>query len=630
MKRAVTIGLGVACLLFAVLSARLGIPALAYGVVATTILAVLLCVWGKLDKKWLPLLVFLLGLSFLYQTTLLSDNLIGTDIHTEYFVYQEVVNDGWDTTYPHAYNTAIGSTLIAPALTNYLSIPGYFIYKVIFPFLFAFVPLILFYLYRHEFTEKVAFIACVMFITLPTYTLEMIGLPRQMLGELMLAIGMLLLVVRPMRMRYLVPALIVALILGYLFHYVIGAVILGIFIGGFLVVSGMRVLSRWVSFSPIKFSLRWLALIIVLPAIAGFLYFDNVAEGVVTDSLSNSVASAVYRTIPAIDPHEPDTFTPNANGGTVIVSPDDSLSYFERQEPLIRTALGLDFAEASPTGKGFRIFQFGIQLSLIAGCVWLWFNRKKVSAEYFWLAVVAIVLMAAVILLPRFSNIINATRFYHIALFALAPLIVTGGVLLFRRAWIAVIVLIIPYLLFSTGVIFEVFGEEDIGKVNLPYSIALSNYRIGAVSEYTVHDKIVADWIVDNSIEPVLTDIGGMLLLSQQKEPFEYINRSQVTGKYYTVRPPGIGDAEGMSISELDKGWGYLPKDVSELPDGVYIFLTERSWQTETVTFKPQWYAMVDTASGMRVSYPFSFLGLQEITNIVYQSGDAAVLVTGG
>ena len=44
-----------------------------------------LCAWGGLDSKTTPYLIFLLGLAFLYQTTLLTNNLIGTDINTEYY-----------------------------------------------------------------------------------------------------------------------------------------------------------------------------------------------------------------------------------------------------------------------------------------------------------------------------------------------------------------------------------------------------------------------------------------------------------------------------------------------------------------------------------------------------------------
>jgi hypothetical protein len=81
-----------------------------------------------------------------------------------------------------------------------------------------------------------------------------------------------------------------------------------------------------------------------------------------------------------------------------------------------------------------------------------------------------------------------------------------------------------------------------------------------------------------------------------------------------------------MDISELNKGWGYLPHDVTDLPQGTYIYLTEEGIQTQTVLFKPNWYAMTDTASGMRQRYSFDYIGLYEVeVDFVYQSGDSVV-----
>ena len=46
-----------------------------------------------------------------------------------------------------------------------------------------------------------------------------------------------------------------------------------------------------------------------------------------------------------------------------------------------------------------------------------------------------------------------------------------------------------------------------------------------------------------------------------------------------------------------------------------------------TVTFKPNWFHMTNTESGMREQYPFSDLKL-DLSNyrIVYQSGTAIVI----
>ena len=604
---------GILALAFAILSARLGIPDLAYGVVVCTVVAVVLCAFGKL--KGTHYAVYLFGLAFLLQTTLISDNLIGTDIHAEYYIYQ-ISLDGWDMSYPHAYNTAIGSTLIAPSLTRVFGIPGYWIYKVIFPVLFSLVPFYLYSIFKDEFNDKIAFMACVVFVTLPTYLLEMIGLPRQMLGELMLAFIMFCIILRPAKTWQLVPMLIVCVLLGFLFHYVTGPIILAYLVCCLVVLLGIKYIGKYLKVQKVRFSLIWLAVIIILPSIAGFAYYAKTASGtvmqnygIVTFWLGNRMSDKPIVPATAIT-----TITPEPKDG-----------YFEKQEPLIRTALGLDFLEADISGKVFRIVQFLAQLFIILGCLWIIKNRGKISPEFIAFVLSSLAMLLACILLPRFSNIINTTRFYHIALFSLAPVMILGGMFVFRNVKY-LLIFMIPYILVMTGTVFEVSGQNDISKITAPYSIALSNYRLNVVGEFNDADKIVSDYVVDNKIEPVLTDINGMLLLSQRKNPYEYINRSPRTGKYYTVYPLEQGGEDpGQSISELHKGWGYLPQNVADLPKGTYIFLTSQSMETQSVIFKPDWYNMKDTASGMRVAYPFDYLGITT-ENIIFKSGNSVVL----
>ena len=606
--RAVTLGLGIAALVCAVLSARLGVPSVAYGVVACAIATMILSVWGRLESRAIPYLVFLLGLAFLYQSTLISNGLIGTDIHTEYYFYREALN-GWDISYPHSYNTAIGTTLIAPLLTNWLNIPGYWIYKAIFPFVFALVPMILFVVYRKEFGETVAFLGSVFFITLPTYTLEMIGLPRQMLGELMLAVILLLVVVRPIRLNYSIPLLCVASSLGYMFHYITGPAILLYLAGGSILLVLMK---------HRQFAVRYLLVVLAVYALVGAVDYSSVADGVVMENLGRTGGAVVERAVGDGDVPVSPVVIPDEDGATPSVPSEGwwVTEYFSRQEPLIRTALGLDFMEASVSGKVFRVLQFGTQIALLLGCVWLLRNWRKVSAEYMAFTLTAIALIAACILLPRFSNIINVTRFYHLALFLVSPLLIVGGLYVFRRMKVVLFVLLIPYMLFTTGVVFEASKETDISAVTMPYSIALSNDRVGMIGTYTDNDVLVRDWALEQEYTILLTDINGMLILSEVAEPSTYLYTPAHNFEAYPL------EARAMM-------WGYIPRELGNLPDGGYtylVYLTEWNTQNGLLMFKPMWYAPEDTTSGMRQGYSFEFVGLSGDFVEVYRQGDAVVL----
>lgn len=285
----------------------------------------------------------------------------------------------------------------------------------------------------------------------------------------------------------------------------------------------------------------------------------------------------------------------------------------------MRTALGLDFMDASIPGKLFRILQWGTQLALALGCVWLVRNRRRVSAEYMAFTVTAVALIAACVVLPRFSNIINLTRFYHLALFLVAPLVIMGGLYVFRRLKVLTLVLLIPYMLFTTGVVFEAAKEVDISAITMPYSIALSNDRVSIVGTYTENDLAVRDWALDQECTVLLMDINGMLIMSEVADPFDYLYTPMHDFENYPIQP----DADL---------WGYIPRDVSGLPSGGFtylVYLTEWNVQNQLLMFKPSWYAPEDTTSGMRQSYDFGFVGLPGGFVEVYRQGDAVLLSYG-
>jgi uncharacterized membrane protein len=269
----------------------------------------------------------------------------------------------------------------------------------------------------------------------------------------------------------------------------------------------------------------------------------------------------------------------------------------------------LDFGGASPLGKAFRILQFMTQILLVIGCVILFFKRKKHSPEYLSWAFVAVVLAGACILIPRFANVINATRFYHLILLIVAPTLVLGGQLIFRNLKVLTVVLLIPYFLFTSGVVFEISQTNNVATTNIPYSYVLSHERIPVVAVFTDDDIAVRDWAIANKVEPIFTDIDGMLLFS------EYTTY----GSWHFIHD---------DYSLITDGCAYLPETAERLPVRGYIFLREWNTQHCLVTFKPDWFDWQDTTLGLRQSLPLSELGLGELLNkskVVYRKGDAVV-----
>lgn len=205
------------------------------------------------------------------------------------------------------------------------------------------------------------------------------------------------------------------------------------------------------------------------------------------------------------------------------------------KEPLAQTALGLDFPSASPGGKAWRIFQYLVELCLIVGFLRLIFRPGrlgKFKAEYLSLTIASIFILLGVFVLPTVGYGMGAVRIFGITLLLMAPLFLFGGEAIaygivklarkIRRGFASsrlslespaflqflVLAVLIPYFIFNSGAVFELSRSQTTYFTNMPYSIALSSYRVDVTTTFTKQDTVAADWIVTTGKEdyPVYVD----------------------------------------------------------------------------------------------------------------------------
>ena len=162
-----------------------------------------------------------------------------------------------------------------------------------------------------------------------------------------------------------------------------------------------------------------------------------------------------------------------------------------KREGLVRAAVGLDFSSVSTQGKVFRIFQNITQIFIIVGFIMLLFKRRRLgfSTEYIIFGLVSVLILAACIFSPGFSSTMNATRIYHLTLFILAPHFIVGV----ESTWMGtrsllrkmklntnnidektsfnffILVVLIPYFLFTSGFIFEITKQKAIDSLDTPF-----------------------------------------------------------------------------------------------------------------------------------------------------------------
>lgn len=467
-----------------------------------------------IKPKFYPYLVYVIALSLLLLTALASPYLVGTDIHLEYYFAQRA-EQGWDSTLPHPGNSALGNVLLVPFLSDF--IPRLWVFKVVFPLMFALAPVMLYFLFKSWVDEQLAFLSTFAFMSFPAFFIELPSIARQQLAEVFFALILLLIVVPDWKLRYKLPLVVILSWLVVVSHYSLGLALLVFLSTGFVVKLCLKYRGKFPTWA--------LGLVCLLTFIGGVWYYGSVAGGTPLRALASVVPIEIVELGPI------GGFGPVVVGRELVEEPVTRV-------PLMKAALGLDFLEVDLWGRAFRFLQFTI-FGLLALGLFLLRRRKS----YWVFASAAILILALCVLVPGFSAIMNATRFYHISLFLLAPAIILGGVFVFRNARNLTLCLLIPYFLFTSGLVFEVTGQTDVSKVTIPFSVALSDHRIDLGGSLTRNDELVRSWILENLEGVVYADFFGSLFLQKYRSSHEVAKLSEdFKGGYVFLRERNVRD----------------------------------------------------------------------------------------
>jgi uncharacterized membrane protein len=164
---------------------------------------VLLIAFDKvIPSKLYPLAVFVIALCLLFQQTLISAWLTGADIQTEWFLANTVLNTGvWNPSLLYSYNAMLSVVALAPIYSLITSINLIWVFKIVYPVIFALVPVGLYQICRRQLDAKVAFLSCFFFVSFASFYVQLTGLARQEIAELFFVLLILLLVSKEMNRR---------------------------------------------------------------------------------------------------------------------------------------------------------------------------------------------------------------------------------------------------------------------------------------------------------------------------------------------------------------------------------------------------------------------------------------------
>lgn len=149
-------------------------------------------VFNKIKKDYYPFAVWIIAISLVLVSSLVSTYIWGWDIQKEYFLVNTVFNNNyWNFTFGDAYNAMLSIVILAPVYSILMNIDLVYVLKIIYPFLFSLVPLGLYKLFSEQIDPKIAFLACLLLVSFNTFFIEMLTLGREMIAELFLVLVLL-------------------------------------------------------------------------------------------------------------------------------------------------------------------------------------------------------------------------------------------------------------------------------------------------------------------------------------------------------------------------------------------------------------------------------------------------------
>lgn len=480
-------------------------------------IAVLLIVRNKfVPKELYPVAIVAIALALFYQFTLISPYLTGADIHLEHYFSQLVVNNSlWAPAVANPYNAMASVVILCPVYSVVLSMDTAWVLKIIYPILFSLVPLGLYSIFKKQIDDRMAFLSVFLFTSFFPFFTELMALARQQIAELFFVLLILLMVDKNIMWKkgtVLCIAFAGMLAISHyglsyiflLFFLVVPLILLVLFKNSTLspmfqrIRNTLRIGSRSDSQSSTSFKYRILTwTFVTFFACIAFSWYLNVSGSSALDAFAYA-GQRIFN---------------NIYTGFFSLA---SRGHFVSQ------ALGGGLQVESWQAETFRAIQIVTEAFIIVGVLKLiWRPGKiKLNPEFFYMTLGGTGLILASIVLPYFSDSLNATRIYQIALFFLSPALIIGGMALFEGAakvfggrrvrqlrassGAAVLLLslvLIGYFLFNTGFIQEVTGD-------VPFSISLNPERIETSinsakitfnTQYTFESEVFsASWLSKN------------------------------------------------------------------------------------------------------------------------------------
>ena len=330
---------------------------------------------GIIPNELHEIAIFSIAISLLLQTTLISNYLWGWDIQFEYFSASLVLtNSFWNSQLSGLTNSTLSIVMLLPIFSKVLSLNLIWVLKIIYPLIYALMPIGLYNIYKKQFGPKIAILASLFFMSFVVFYVEMMQLAREQIAEFFLVLMLLVLFNQKINNVNTSIVLVIFAFAMIVSHY--GTAYLFILV--LIFVLALSFLSdKFSNYGSIfnilkkeKVTLNFVFLIIVF-SLAWYMIVSDSSSLNQLVGVGNNIATNIA-----------DLFSPNSAQGTELI--------LSQQSSLIHSL-----------GKYVELrSQVFILIGILAV---LKFRNSKLSGEYFNFSIAALILLILSIAVPNFQ-----------------------------------------------------------------------------------------------------------------------------------------------------------------------------------------------------------------------------------
>ena len=535
----------------------------------------------KFPKRFYPVVIFLISISLLLMLAMRSNHLIGADTHAEYYFFRTTLNNlHWSIVEvePSHLDACLAISLLPTIYQSILEIRPEFLFKILYSLLFSIAPLVIYVLSKRYIGELYGFLTSCFFMFQHNFLQTELH-ARTNTAILFFALAMMILFsdrIEPLKKRILFIVFMASCMVS---HYSTTYIFFFVMVGTFI---GIEMLSKKYTFKKVIS----LTITILFFSMIFFWYSQ------VTEAAFNSGISFVEDTLISLN----EFFVMEARSGPV--------------EAMLGTGIwqkGIPHRiEFILTWLTFAFIGIGV-ITLIRRYKEMSFPelnfkkpeflKDKFEVTYFVIALILSGLLAATVAFPYISEGYSLGRQYTLAIVVLSVFFAIGGITLSKhflskertcakketlfakqktftkntsevRAYLIILLVLIPYFFCVTGVTYQMFGY--------PRAITL-NSEGKQYDLFYVHDQesYGAKWLRDNGeLENTMIyiDTAGGGRLKSQAGIRQYDSRSlfeedkKIDGyiylRYYNVVDGKLLDRqhEEHDITEYQDKFGGVSK----------------------------------------------------------------------